>query len=261
MPAMPGLRRTVARADALFAANRETAAVLRRAGAGPMPLFADVGVPTAILPPRPPRRVEEGRFVVLWAGRIEHRKALPLCLEVARLVRTDRIRFLIVGDGPRRRHCEAYARRLGLGERASFLGQLSWLGLQEVIGEAHLFLFTSLRDTLGAVVLEATAKGCPILCLDHNGVGAHLPDAAAVKVGLAAPRRVAAALAEAIDALAADPQRRRAMSQAAFDFANSQRWDDRAARMEECYREVLARHDAAPAPVSARRAGAEWRVS
>jgi hypothetical protein len=51
------------------------------------------------------------------------------------------------------------------------------------------------------------------------------------------------------------------MSQAAFDFARSQRWDDRATRMEECYREVLKRRARAPAPAPTRQGAAEWGVS
>ena len=36
---------------------------------------------------------------------------------------------------------------------------------------ADLFIFTSLRDTSGNVVLEAMSHGLPVITLDHHGAG------------------------------------------------------------------------------------------
>ena len=37
--------------------------------------------------------------------------------------------------------------------------------------ESDVFVFTSLRDTTGSVVLEALAAGVPVVAPDHQGVG------------------------------------------------------------------------------------------
>jgi glycosyltransferase involved in cell wall biosynthesis len=116
---------------------------------------------------------------------------------------------------------------------------VSWQELQQHLAAADLFLFTSLRDTLGIVNFEAIAQGCPVMCLDHNGVGAHLPDDAAVKIPVTSPATVIREMARKIEALASDRESLQRMSEAACRFAEGQRWDRRAVWMEQLYRQVL----------------------
>jgi len=240
MPLTRGLRRAVARTDLLLVANAETAELLRRAGAGDVRLLPDVGVEPALLDQSHLRRAEKPKLIVLWAGRLVRWKGLMIFLRVAKAVRTQDVRFLVAGSG-RDQWAQRYAQRLGLGDRLVFLGGLSWQEMQQHFVEADLFVFTSLRDTLGTVNFEAMAKGCPVMCLDHHGVGSHLPDAVAVKVPVTALQAVVQAMASHIDALASDRARLRGMSQAAYRFATTQRWDERALLMEHFYRQVLAR--------------------
>jgi glycosyltransferase involved in cell wall biosynthesis len=171
-----------------------------------------------------------------------HFKGLAIFLRVAKAVRTQDVRFLVAGWG-RHRWVERYIRRLGLNDRVEFLGRLPWEELQQRFAEADLFAFTSLRDTFGTVNFEALAKGCPVMCLDHQGAGSHLPDTVAIKVPATTPQAVVQAMADHIDSLACDRARLRRMSQASYSFATTQQWKDRALLMERFYRQVLARHD------------------
>lgn len=253
MPWNPVLRRTIGRTDLLFAVNRETAVVLEAAGATRLSLFPDVGVVPEILPPDLPFRSDAGCFTVLWAGRFEPRKALPLCLDVAKAVRSPTVRFLIAGDGPLRARMKIYARRLGVESRVMFLGSLPWRLLQERFAEAHVFLFTSVQDTLGSVVFEAVAKGCPVICLDHGGA-AHLPDDVAIKISPRTPRRAVEEIARAIDRLASDRAQLKQLSEAAYRWSKSQRWDVRANAMAECYAELLSK-DCRPGAARSQRRG------
>jgi len=241
MPWTPSLRRTVARADLMLAANNETAAVLRMAGARDVPLLPDFGVPAALLVPPKTERAEGAPMTILWASSFENRKGLAICLDVAKAVRTPNVNFLIAGAGPQQEWLEQHTRDPGLHNRVTLLGRLSRQDLQERFAEVDLFLFTSLRDTLGTVNFEAMAKGCPVMCLNHNGVGTHLPEAAAIKVPVTTPRAVVHEMARQIDALASDRARLRRMSEAAYRFATTQQWDQRAMLMEHFYRQVLAR--------------------
>jgi glycosyltransferase involved in cell wall biosynthesis len=236
----PSLRRTVARTDLMLAANDESASVLRRAGAGHVELLPDIGIPTALLQPRSPERTASPKLIVLWAGRLLRFKGLTIFLRVASAVRTQDVSFLVAGWG-RHQWVERYVRRLGLEDRVEFLGHVPWRELQQRFAEADLFIFTSLRDTFGTVNLEALAKGCPVMCLNHQGVGTHLPADAAIKVSPTKPEEVVQAMARHIDALASDRARLRQMSEAAYRFATTQQWNDRALVMEQLYRQVLAR--------------------
>jgi glycosyltransferase involved in cell wall biosynthesis len=240
MPWTPGLRRAVARTDLLLAANDESASLLRRAGAGHVRLLPDIGIPAELLQPPHPGRAVNPTMIVLWAGRLLRFKGLAIFLRVAKAVRTQEVRFLVAGGG-RHQWLERYARRLGLDGRVVFLGPLPWRELQQRFAEADLFVFTSLRDTFGTVNFEALAKGCPVLCLNHQGVGSHLPDDVAIKVPATTPQAVVKAMASHIDSLASDRARLRRMSQASYSFATKQQWKERTLQMEQLYQQVLVR--------------------
>ena len=219
--------------------NHETTRLLRRAGAANVRLLADVGIPRQFLEQPPPPRPLDGPFTVLWAGRMEARKGIGLCLEVARLATTPGIHFVIAGDGPLAAAARRQAGRLGIAERVSFLGRRPWREVQALMRSAHAFLFTSLRDTFGMAAVEALAGGAPMICIDHQGVGAHVPAAAAVKIPVVGLRRTAAAMARAIHALASDRARLAEMSQAARRYAETEAWDRRAVAMQAQYEELV----------------------
>src|SRR5262249_9423070 len=69
MPWTWSLRRTVAQAALMLAANDETAAVLRRAGAHHIRPLPDVGVPAALLTPPAIGRGRGTALKIIWAGR------------------------------------------------------------------------------------------------------------------------------------------------------------------------------------------------
>ena len=69
------------------------------------------------------------------------------------------VKFTIVGDGPERASLEGLIRHLGV-ERQVHLEK--WMPRQELLGlmrQCEAFLFPSLRDGGGAVVVEAMAAG------------------------------------------------------------------------------------------------------
>ncbi|HWI27759.1 MAG TPA: glycosyltransferase [Stellaceae bacterium] len=240
LPFLPGLRKAVAHSRAIFAVNRETARVLSAAGAGSVPLMLDCAVPPELFTANPPQRKIEGPFTAIWAGRIEPRKGLDVCLAAARLLRSGEMKLLIAGDGPDSAKARRFAARLGIANRVNFLGRVAWSELQDLFRRSHVLLFTSVRDSSGWVCIEAMAQGCPVICLDHQGMGTHLPAEAAVKIPVGGPRAVAQAFAAAVERLASDRSRLRAMSEAARAFAQTQRWDSHVRAMEACYGRLVS---------------------
>lgn len=92
--------------------------------------------------------------VLLYVGRLAAEKNVPLLMDswaAARQARPD-ARLVIVGDGPLRRE---------LQERhgdACFLGALRGQELARVYASADIFVFPSLSETFGNVVIEALAS-------------------------------------------------------------------------------------------------------
>ena len=70
---------------------------------------------------------------------------------------------IVVGDGPARSRLEARY------PDARFLGKLAGQALAEVYSSADVFVFPSLTDTFGIVLLEALASGLPIAAFPVTG--------------------------------------------------------------------------------------------
>jgi len=148
----------------------------------------------------------------------------------------------VAGSGPSLEQWRQLASKLGVAERVSFLGQVPWARMGELFAGCDALIFPSLRDSQGTIVLEAMARGVPIIALDHQGVGTVVPADAGVKVAVTTPQQTIAGLAEAMRMLADDPERRLAMGRAAAAFSAEQTWEKRVARMSVWYEEVVHAH-------------------
>ncbi len=237
LPALPSLRRAARSASVVFATNYETAALLRRAGARRVEMFMDNGTSELAAPGR--TRSGLGALQLLWAGRIVPQKGLALGLRALAATRNKEARLRIAGDGPQGPEMRQLAASLGLVERVEFLDRLPHEQMTALFGQSDALLFTSLRDSFGSVVLEAVSRGLPIVTIHHQGMRAFVPASASIQVPSSTAARIVRDLADAIDALALDRERLKAMSDAALRFAAEQTWELRAERMEQFYRQVL----------------------
>jgi glycosyltransferase involved in cell wall biosynthesis len=236
---LPALRRTARASSLVIAANRETHALLRMVGAPRVHIYLDVGIESKWLTPEPPKRPQRNTFVLHWSGRLEYLKALPLALQAMTHVRDLPVRLLVSGDGPLRSDAEELTRDLGLGQAVTFTGFVPRPRLMQLFQESDAFIFTSLRDTFGAVALEAMSQGLPVIALDHQGVGTHLPSDAAIKAPVTSPAETVAKLAAGIRILATQPEVCRRMGEAAWAYARTQSWEHRAQQMSTWYFEIL----------------------
>ena len=82
------------------------------------------------------------------------------------------LHLVIAGTGPR----EA-ALRAAAPPGVTFLGVLDRQSrLPDLYANADAFVFTSVTETLGLVVLEAMASGLPVIAVPAGGVADHLRD-------------------------------------------------------------------------------------
>ena len=107
------------------------------------------------------------RPLLLYVGRLSAEKDIGRLREVLRAV--PDVRLAIVGDGPLRRELERHFR----GTATYFAGYLHGDELAAAYASADLFVTASKTETLGLVVLEAMAAGCPVVACRAGGI----PDA------------------------------------------------------------------------------------
>lgn len=122
-----------------------------------------VGNPVDLAVPvlRRPTMGDAARF--LYIGRLDGNKRVDRILEALGHVRLP-WRLQVVGDGPEREHLEALAATLGIRDRVDWHGWCEdpWLEVAEVTA----LLFTSHAEGFPMVLLEAAARGVPIMAMD-----------------------------------------------------------------------------------------------
>jgi glycosyltransferase involved in cell wall biosynthesis len=110
--------------------------------------------------------------------------------------------LVVCGSGPDEPRLRRLAKRLGVVERVEFRGWVARERVQEVMRtEADVFLFPSVHDEAGWVVVEAMAASLPVICLDVGG-----PPVLIGQSGYAVPVEgghaiVVRRIAEALDAI------------------------------------------------------------
>jgi glycosyltransferase involved in cell wall biosynthesis len=112
-------------------------------------------------------------FQLLYAGRLLWWKGVHLAIRAlsdARDLGVD-AKLTIIGDGPARSDLQTLARRLGVSDHVVWRGKLSRAELLAVYPRHHAFLFPSLHEAGGTVILEAWAYGLPVICLSLGGPG------------------------------------------------------------------------------------------
>ena len=92
-----------------------------------------------------------------------HAFLLEIAAEVVKL--RAEVRFLLLGDGPLRPQMEAMARDLGIEKNVIFAGARSDVP-RLMLGAMDLFVFPSLWEGLGIVLVEAQAAGLRCVCSD-----------------------------------------------------------------------------------------------
>jgi glycosyltransferase involved in cell wall biosynthesis len=105
--------------------------------------------------------------VIGHVGRFAEPKNHTFLLDVMDRVmqRNEKVHLLLVGDGPLRAKMEEKARSLGIAERVIFLGSRD--DVPRLMKEGmDVFLFPSLYEGLGLVLVEAQAAGLPCVISD-----------------------------------------------------------------------------------------------
>jgi glycosyltransferase involved in cell wall biosynthesis len=160
-------------------------------------------------------------------------------------------RLLVVGDGPLRGELSDFARELGLGDAALFLGPRN--DAPRLYRVMDVFLLTSRTEGFSNVLLEAAAAGVPLVSTRVQGASRLVEDG--VTGFLAAPEDDAA-LAERALAVLRDASLARRLREAASKRVDETFSLARMAReYEELYRELIGSRRRAEVDLGPHRVG------
>jgi len=129
--------------------------------------------------------LREDERLLVFVSRLAKEKNVELLLESVRLAAVP-VRLAIAGDGPERANLIARAAECGVSDRVQFLGALERDALPDLYASADAFVFPSVTETQGLVLVEALAAGALVIAADAppvrevlDGAGMLLPTTAA----------------------------------------------------------------------------------
>jgi len=144
-------------------------------------------------------------------------------------------RLLIVGDGPRKAEITGRAALLGLSRSVRFLGRRE--DVPEILPALDVFVLSSHTEGLGISVLEAMAAKVPVVASAVGGICEIVHDGV---TGSLFPYGNAAALRDAVLALARDPALRARRVENGYRQAQSLSVEKMAKEYQEAYRALAA---------------------
>ncbi|MEO0542019.1 MAG: glycosyltransferase family 4 protein [Cyanobacteria bacterium P01_A01_bin.105] len=244
---LPFHHATYQRSDCILAAFEHTIADLPK-GTEPITInYPEVGVDPGLFnrPASPPSE----QMTILFVGRLVPYKLPDVVIRAfAESPLLRRHRLQIVGDGPERPRLEQLVAQHQLEDCVEILGKVNQARVGELMRQAHIFAFPSIRELGAGVVLEAMACGMACVVVDYGGPAALVDADRGVKLPMAPMGELVTAFQTSLETLVADPSRVEQLGQSAHRHAlQHYSWDTKARKTLEVYDWVAGERDEKPA--------------
>ncbi|MCI8622312.1 MAG: glycosyltransferase family 4 protein [Provencibacterium sp.] len=112
-------------------------------------------------------QIAPDEMIAIFVGRLGREKSVDVLLRnwAAEMKPGDRIRLVVIGDGPEKENLEALAAGLGIADTVVFTGRVEHSDLPPYIASGDVYVTASLSDTNSISMLEGMAAGLPVLQL------------------------------------------------------------------------------------------------
>lgn len=162
----------------------------------------------------PPDTDTEARHI-LYFGRVELEKGVFTLLQAMKTL--PALKLKVVGDGSQLDACIAWQRAHG-GDNVEFVGPKWGADLTPYLAASSVVAVPSeWHEPSPYVIYQALAAGKPVVCTRMGG----MPDLVTEESGLLVPPKDPMQLAAALESIAGDPMRARAMGRAARRWAEA----------------------------------------
>jgi glycosyltransferase involved in cell wall biosynthesis len=252
-PARVAARTALSRAGAITACSDDLGRRVIALGADPARVdVVPYGVDIDRFAPSKSRRTEcrqrlgisEAAPLILAVGRLVKKKGFEYLIDaMPAITAAERPVLAIGGEGDLATELRARAERSSPAGSIRFLGNLSQDEVAHYLAAADVAVVPAIRDDAGNidglpnVVMEALASATPLVTTAAGGIGAVV---AHQRTALVVPERNAAALAEGISRLLADPSLRTAIGSSARTLVAEQfGWSRTVQRFEAAYERAL----------------------
>lgn len=240
----PNTKKTARHAELFLTTNWETYHMAEDLGAKNVQLFLDTSLPEHFYPKEAPTYEHRpGQpLKLLWIGSLIPRKGLPLVMEALAQVSEDiPFSLTVLGDGPLKDEVPKWIAQYGLEGKVNYPGRVPWEEVKKAYQEHHVFMFTSLRDSSPAQLLEAMAYGRPIITLNMHGAANQVPESAGIKVSVDNPATTVKELAEAVTFMYENPEKCQEYCRDGHEFSKTQTWPVKTSQIAEEYARITGK--------------------
>jgi glycosyltransferase involved in cell wall biosynthesis len=182
--------------------------------------------------------IASDRPMGLFVGRVAFEKNISFLLRMwVNLIKKQPNALLVIaGEGPAEASLHTLSKELNLEDNIKFIGYLDRnTELNACYQSADVFVFSSLSETQGLVLLEAMAQSTPVVAIAELGTKSILVEG---EGALIAPHDEVI-FADKVQAVLSDKAKRNVLGKAAYNYAKT-RWTDKAQaeRMIDFYKDV-----------------------
>lgn len=176
--------------------------------------------------------------ILLYVGRLTLEKNIPFLLEVFREIvkKRDDLYFVLIGEGYLSEALKKTTSKWGIESKVIFTGRIEWQEVIKIYRQAYLFLFASLTDTQGLIIIEASYFGVPIIALKDDCYEGMLIDG---KNGYTVYPHQVSLFVEKISKLLEDRVLHQEFSKNAQEIAKNFSAENQARKLISIYQEVL----------------------
>lgn len=181
-------------------------------------------------------------FQVLWVGKFDFRKQLPLALKALAATNNKKIILNIYGQGNKAQEYEAkqLVTDLNISDQILWHGNKPITTVHQAMLEAHLLLFTSVNEDNPNVILEAIGNNLPILCFDTCGFGVTVDDTVGRKIPLTNPKKSITDFAEYLNMFYENRALLEKLSLNCKALQQKLSWDEKAKEVVNLYQRVIS---------------------
>jgi glycosyltransferase involved in cell wall biosynthesis len=184
------------------------------------------------------KNISKDYLKLYWGGILERWKGLEFLLLALKDLPVN-YQLLITGRGSDENYFKALSSKLDL-KNVFFKGWVDIKELDEIKNNTDIFIFTSLRETTGSILLEMMGRGKASIVLDIGGPSEIADANTSVKIKVSNKQHIVKEMQEAIKTLSINTNLRLKLGLNAYKkIENLYNWDQKARRMVEIYKEVL----------------------
>ncbi len=186
------------------------------------------------------------KLTILYVGRLVPYKMPEVVIQAfARSPVLQKHQLLMVGDGAERARLQSMIEEHSLESCVHLLGSVSHEKVSQIMNEADIFAFPSIRELGAGAVVEAMACGLACVVVDYGGCGGLINADRGIKIPMGNKEHLTEALRIELESLVQEPARVVSLGKAAYDHAMSHySWSAKAKKNVEIYNWVLGKEKA-----------------